>query len=154
MKSGIIQPPAFQRPSGKLFLGTQQNNLVHGDDTLVLLDTISANFKDGIEDVATHRITPGVAGWYSIVGQVEFESLSMVADARFGVNIRVSGVLANENWVHSSIANTVTGVCLLPCYYLTPADYVELHARSYAGVDTVDISSNELSTFLALQRVR
>lgn len=153
MNTQIIRPPAFQKPSGKLYLGTDQLNLVNTVATLVELDTIPAAFKDGIENIVTHRITPGRAGFYSIVGQVWFKSL--IADKDYFAMIRISGAtIACDSNAHASYAAAVTAKCCLPNQYLSNTDYVQLYAQSFAGVDTVDIESTESRTFLAVQRVR
>ena len=52
----IIQPPAFQRPTGKLVLDSSQLNLVDGALTQVELDEIPAGYTDGIEDIINFRI--------------------------------------------------------------------------------------------------
>lgn len=150
----IGSPPAYQnqRPSGKLYLNNDQLNLVDSAPTLVLLDTIPAAFVDGIENVATHRITPGVAGWYSIAGQVWFDNV--IAAKKYRCAIMVSNQLVAVNYNHSSLADTLSCLCSVPCHYLTAVNYVELWATSFAGVHTVDIGIWEQYTYLAVQRVR
>jgi hypothetical protein len=155
MHTQIIRPPAFQRPSGKLYLSAEQVNLVNSSLTLVELDTIPAAYKDGIENTSLHRITPGKAGFYCIVGQVYF--WSCVADKSYFSLIRISGgAIVSDVSSHTGNqpGNAVTAKCSLPNQYLSKTDYVQLYAQSFAGVDTVDINPEESRTFLALQRVR
>jgi len=147
----IGSPPAPQRPSGCLYLNNIQLNLVDSTPTLVLLETIPAEYTDGIENVGTHRITPGKAGFYSIVGKIRLEQV--VADKKYEALIKVSGVVIHQQYIHASLADVIGVSCVIPCLYLTAANYVELWAESFAGVNTVDISS-ALDTFLAVQRVR
>jgi len=149
----IILSPAYQRPSGKLILDAPQLNLVNLTPTVVLLDVIPAVYVDGIENVGTHRITPGVAGFYSIVGQVSFSSV--VADKSYCCYLTVNGVNVDRNLVHASYATLgVCAKCCQPNYYLSATDFVVLTALSYAGVNTVDVDNSYNSTFLAVQRVR
>ena len=156
MSQGIIQPPAYQRPSGKLYLGSEQINLVDMTETLVELDTIPAGYTDGVENVVTHRITPGVAGFYSIVGQVYF--VGCIANKSYYSLIRLNaaGAWLCDRGVHTGglVGHAVAAICILPNQYLSKTDFVSLWAQSNAGVDTVDITQTEPRTFLALQRVR
>lgn len=153
MNTQIIRPPAFQRPSGKLYLSADQLNLVDASVTLVELDAIPAAYKDGIENTGTYRITPGRAGFYSIVGQVRFKNV--ITDKDYYSMIRISGgAFVCEVCAHASYAAAVTAKCCLPNHYFSNTDYVQLWAESFAGVDTVDIDDTEARTFLAIQRVR
>jgi len=153
MGQGIELPPAFQRPSGKLYLANNQLNLVSTVCTLVDLDTIPADFTDGIENTGTHRITPGYGGFYAITGQVTFEAV--VADKDYEARVRLNGGgYICRNVSHASKAGSLSVPVSLSCQLMTVADYIELWAQSDAGVDTVDINISEVFTFLALQRVR
>jgi len=153
MSTRIIRPPAFQKPSGMMYLVGDQLNLVDNQETLVELNTIRVDFNDAIENIVTHRITPGKSGFYSIVGQVRFKSV--VADKSYHALIRRNTVaIVQNNAFHSSNALGLTAVCIVPNWYLEADDYIELYAVSNAGVDTVDIDGCELRTFLAVQRVR
>ena len=154
MGSSIIIPPAFQRPTGKLYLDDYQINLVSGDETLVELETIPAAYNDGIENVVTHRITPGRPGFYAVVGQVSF--MAIVADKDYEARLKMSGgpSYAGRKVTHASRTGTLGVTASTPAHYFSATDYVELWAVSEAGVDTVDINTTEVFTFLALQRVR
>ncbi|MBA7557760.1 hypothetical protein ES705_50531 [subsurface metagenome] len=150
MGTQIIRPPTFQRPSGHLYLGTLQTNLMDGMSTLVLLDTIKADFKDGIENIVTHRITPGKAGFYSVYGHIQF--ISIVADKCYTAYLKKSGGFAVENPNHASFVHQIGVDAFTPCYYFSEIDYVELWAKSESGTDEVDIST--VHTRLIVQRVR
>jgi hypothetical protein len=148
----IYGPQAFQRPSGKLYLAVNQLNLVHNVPTKVLLDTIAANYADGIESTVNHRITPGVAGYYSICGQVAFWLIS--PSKAYVVYIYRSGFNVCTFYANGSVLDIVSGSCCLPNCYLTATDFVELYAESLSGDNNVDIILGEVHTFLAVQRVR
>ena len=151
MNTQIIRAPAFQRPSGKLYLAAAQFNLINTIPTLVLLDSIGAGYKDGIENTVTHRITPGVAGFYSIKGKILLNSVQL--SAVFSAFIYINGVNRDTN--HFSAAQL--GLLTLPCgmdIYLSAIDYVELWVTSVNGDNTADIVAGVETTFLSVQRVR
>lgn len=148
----IGQQPSFQRPSGKLYLGTDQLNLIDTVQTIVDLDTIPAAYKDGIEIALTHRITPGIAGFYSIFGQIKF--INDQDNKRYAVMIAVSDVPVVVNYALSNAITSCTPFVGLPNHYLSDTDYVQLWAVSYSGDNNTDIEAGELSTFLSVQRVR
>jgi len=150
---GLIQPPAFQRPSSKLYLGSNQNDLVSGAPVLVTLDTKPAAYIDGIENVATHRITPGRPGFYAIVGSVFF--VNVIASKVYHTLIKINGAtFIAESVSHAVIVDDVSALCCVPNQYLAATDYIELYAMSEAGVNTVDVYGSEDRTYLAVQRVR
>lgn len=153
MGQDIILPPAFQRPTGKLYLANDQLNLVSGAMTIVQLDTIPPEYTDGIENVGTYGITPGVPGFYSIVGQVWF--YNVVADKWYDSAILINAATFEcESSSQSSQPASITTKSVAASIYLTNTDFVRLVAWSGAGVHTVDIGAGRPRTFLNLQRVR
>jgi len=141
-----------QRPSGKMYLATPQLNLVSDIWTPVELDTISANFNDGIEDITNHKITPGHAGFYDAKGLVMFSSV--VANMYYGLIIRLNGTdNIISTYSHSSLAEYLSVICSAHVY-LSATDYLDLIAAAFTGVNTVDIRAGEDRTFLSVQRVR
>lgn len=155
MHTQIIRPPAFQRPSGKLYLSADQLNLVNTIATLVELDTIPTEYKDGIEDTTLHFLKPLRAGFYNVVGQIYFSAC--IADKTYYAMLRLSGgTFISDVPVHTGnqAGNCVSAKCCLPNQYFSNTDYVQLYGQSFAGVDTVDIDHDVSRTFLALQRVR
>jgi len=152
MTTEIRPPAAHQRPSGKMYLSADQLNLVSAVWTVVELNTISANFGDGIEDTAGHRITPGVAGFYDVKGQVAFKNV--IADKSYYASVRINGVTyKGVVYDQAAIAANLTVPVNLHLY-LSDTDYLELLAISIAGVNTVDVYAGETRTFLSVQRVR
>ena len=152
MTTRIIQAPAYQKPSGKLYLSAEQFNLANGIWTKVELDAIAAGFTDGIEDTTNHRIKPGFAGWYNIIGLVMFHN--PVAAARYYTRIWANGTTAlaqNYSWCGGGDLFSVPVDTLVK---LTATDYIELWAESHSGDDTVDIWYSCENTFLSIQRVR
>ncbi len=154
MKSGtIITPaPAYQKPSGKLYLSSPQLNLANGVWTLVTLTGIGAGFTDGIEDTANFRITPGYAGFYIIQGLVTF--LNVVAARNYSAGLLISNttwLCANTGWTGGGVYYSVPVLALVK---LSATDYVELKALSGSGDNTVDLYADLANTYLSVQRVR
>ena len=137
---------------GKLYLGTDQLNLVNGSMTLIELDTIPANFTDGIEDTGNHRITPGQAGFYHIIGQVTFRHV--VADVAYLARIRLNGNDYKATGTGLAAVALSLTIPVVVHLYLSATDYVELIVVSFSGNNTVDVFGTEDQTFLSLQRVR
>lgn len=152
-KGTIITPaPAYQKPSGKLYLSADQLNLVNNTWTLVELDAIGAGFADGIENTGTHRITLVVPGFYTLLGQVTFKNA--VVDCSYDARLYLNGstlLLLNYNFSGRDGLYSVPVSCP---YKFNATDYVELWARSISGGDTVDIAGGVAFTFLSVQRVR
>jgi len=152
MTTRITPAPAYQRPSGKLYLGSDQLNLVHDTATLVELDTIASGFTDGIEDTANHKITPGVAGFYLITAQVRFMNLVAEKTYKAGIVVNAASYYChNITWAGGGVYLTMPLAALVK---LTATDYVRLFAESESGDDTVDIGGSQWATFLSVQRVR
>ena len=152
MHTQVIYAPAFQRPSGKLYLGTNQLNLMHGAFVDVNLDTISANFSDNVEDVINHKITPGRAGLYLIVGQVSFFNVRADKDYCSYLELNDSTYIST-NVIHAALAE-ILHVPVIALVWLSSNDYIKLIGMSNADVDTVDVVGQKDSTFLFVQRVR
>lgn len=152
MSIRITPAAAVNKPSGKLYLSVDQLNLVDAVWTVVELDAISAGFTDGIENTGTHRITPGVAGLYCVIGKISLSSV--VADRGYMIALRLNGVTYKSvALLQASIAYTL-GIPVSVHTYMSATDYVELLVRSRALVDTVDLVGAEHHTYMSLQRVR
>jgi hypothetical protein len=153
ISKGVTMPEwPNQIPSGKLYLGTDQLNLVDSAWTLVELDTKGDGYTDDIEGTASHRIAPAVAGFYDIKAQVFFENI--VVDKAYPVGIRKNGTdILCESQLHAVVAPYVAGP-IFAHVHLNALDYLELIAMSKSGGNTVDIHAGERYTFLSVQRVR
>lgn len=148
----ITRPPCWEQPSGKLYLNTNQLDLVNNIWTVVELNSLTAGFTDGIEDPTNHRITPGVAGFYDVKGQMWF--MNVIADKRYLVKIlKNAATNVVTGCLQASIAEYLCVACAAHVY-LSATDYLELMAQSRAGVDTVDILAGVEFTHLSVQRVR
>ena len=142
----------MQKPSGRLYLASDQLNLSAGFPSRVDLDTIDPDFNDGIEDVENHKITPGVAGYYLITGQVTLDIED--TNAEFQVTVKMNAatnILGAHN--HNSLAGRMSVRCS-NVYYLDDNDYVQLYIKPVTGGDTTDVLGSKAYTFLGLQRVR
>ena len=147
MHTQIIRPPAFQRPSGGMYV-TGITDLTNGSYVLMTFDTIISGFNDGIEDVVNHWIKPGVAGYYSIAARISFQNV--VADKTYIGDLRVSGVSKETAYWHAATTTFLGGRIVVPVFYLTATDYLTLYAMSNSGDNTVDVNKAKLW----VQRVR
>jgi len=137
-------------PGGELYLNTDQDNLVSGVPTKVELDTVNGEWTDGIEDTGNHRILPGVAGRYLVIGQVMFTNV--IAGKKYEANVQRSGAQRITGYKYSSLTENLT-IRISSVLILTAIQYLELWAVSNADVDTVDIKSGMSYTHLTVQRV-
>lgn len=130
-------PPTILKPSGCLFLGQNQNNLPIDVWTDVELNTISSGFTDGIEDTVNHKITPGVAGLFLLIGRISF--VEIIGDYEYGCAIELNGGgTLIENWGHSSLEADLN-VCCTMIHWLTNTDYIKLQAYNGGNAATVDV---------------
>ena len=134
-----------------MYLSANQLNLVSGVITVVEVDTIPAEYVDGIENEVTYRITPEVAGFYSVDGVITLANV--IATKDYTGYLYISNVARDINEQHSAINLPVTMKLFMNSVYFSITDYVDLRVKSGAGVDTVDISAG-YKTSLTVQRVR
>jgi hypothetical protein len=153
MRSGIIQLPAFQRPSGYLYLDATQYDIVDSTPTRVALNTIHALFVDGIENIATYRITPGRAGFYQVNAQATF--VNLIANKAYKIEVRLNSMTPIISTIkHASFVSVLDVNCSC-VVYLTAAQWLDLWVCHDAGVNTIDIAgTDQWITFLNVQRVR
>lgn len=149
-----VTAPNLSRPSGELGLGTNQLNIVSGTPTTVLIDTIAAGFADGIEDTGNNRITPGVPGWYLIVGRIRWSSVPAATNLVAMVRRNGSTVVVQNQNENSVGGSGLPVQCSKVIKVAQVSDYFELRGLQNSGVNTPDIDGQEEETFLAVQRVR
>jgi len=141
-----------QKQQCRMYLGTDQNNLVHDTWTTVGLDTDSYD-PDNISDTGSHKITPTSAGYYLVVGQVTFKATDMVDEKLYAATILKNGAFIARGNAHSSMSAGILTVPVMDVVYLDGDDYVTLQAYSYSGDNAVDVQGEEAMTFLTVQRV-
>ena len=154
----ITSPPAsadgyVPEPSGFLYLVSDQLNLVNGVFTKILLNGIGAGYTDGIENVVTHRICPGIAGYYSISACVYFQNA--VASKNYTAALVDGGGFLQISYsiVHSnSIVNNELTARLTVLKKMAVDSWVELWAKSESGDNNVDVKSGY--SWMSVQRVR
>lgn len=144
-------------PHGRLHLGSTQEDIVNDTQTKVEIDTISASFVDGIEDVINYRITSGRAGLYLCFGQVAFENavIDKLYRALIFRNFGIGG--SRRVGIQENFLEYAGGIICVPVFgevWLDTDDYVELYAYHFAGVNTVDLTAGEINTYLFAQWIR
>jgi hypothetical protein len=141
-------------PYARMYLTAAQNNLTDVTWTTISLDTDTFDYST-ITDLSNYKITPGVAGYYLVIGQVSYAEASLVASKTYSAQIYKNGTTAIKT-VHKSIGAAVTedvtvevcDVCLLD-----DDDYIQLRGYVNAGASTVDITTGTAATNLVLFRL-
>jgi hypothetical protein len=148
-----IDTVAKQIPSGGLYLDAAVNNHANDSVFLIPLDTKKSGFTDGIESTGDHRITPGVAGYYSIHGCICWSS-SFINNSYYQARVYISTNLVAINTSNPNAGgDTFVHISLNPVY-LSASDYIELFGWKHGDTTAADVASGSYSTFLSVQRVR
>ena len=138
-------------PYARMFVTAAQNNLTDVTWTTIALDTDTFDFST-ITDLSNYKITPGVAGYYLVIGQVCYTNV--IADKTYGAQIYKNATTAIKTSSEQIGASTsdvpveVTDVMLLD-----DDDYIQLRGYVNAGAATVDIKTGTANTNLVLFRL-
>lgn len=151
-KAANVNIPA-QTPNGRMYLELTQEDIPDLSSIQVLLETVSANFTDGIEDIANHWIKPLVAGWYEFHASLYLEHL--VDTKRYELHVcRSPGdVLIAQDFRHAATNNQMTLNVSDVCY-LTALQYLDVHIYHNDATESLHILGVDVGSFLSVQRVR
>ena len=141
-------------PYARMYLTAAQNNLTDVTWTTVSLDTDTFDFST-ITDLSNYKITPAVAGYYLVIGQVSYAEASLVASKTYSAQIYKNGTTAIKT-VHKSIGAAVTEDVTVPVsdvVLLDADDYIQLRAYVNCGASTVDLTTGTANTNLVLFRL-
>lgn len=141
---GLIPIKPNIKIKARAYLSANQLNLVNNVFTKILLDTESYDIGNNF---ANYKFTAPVDGYYPVAGQVFFTSV--VADKSYTSSLYKNGSAIIYSTAHSSLATSVS-VAFTDIISLVAGDYLELYARSAAGVDTVDVVGDSQYTYLAV----
>ena len=143
---------SLHKPNGKLGMSTTQALATDTWET-VELDTIDSDFTDSIEDGTNHKITPGVAGFYIIIGSVGLltdgqGNYSFAVAVSKNVGLEVIGV--SQIYKSDPLATSIViGPAVI--VYLSASDYIQLRVKT-TNPDAV--VSGDVDTSLVVQRMR
>lgn len=148
---GVVDTSIDHKPCGRLHLNAAMTDLTNTLDTKVLLDGSSTSYGDGTEDTDNNNITPGIAGWYEIIGQVCFNA--SVANQEYEVSIKRDLGTRKIKHAHASKTGsfTVQIVCVLK---LSATERIELWCRSRSGDNLTDVYTGTENTFLEVNMLR
>jgi len=156
-KAANVNIPA-QTPNGKLFLNHNQDIVHGGAPVLVEIDEIHTDFTDGIEDIANHKITPGVIGWYLVIGKVCWESAEI--DIRYDLSLTLNPGAAHRLF-DSQVCSLTGGTgaqfhCkVVDVIKITNVNqYFELKVVNNSVADHATLINGHDYTFMTVQRVR
>lgn len=148
-----IGSPIDNRPNGEMELSANQNDIASGTPTKVLLNTVPADFVDGIEDTGNNRIGPVRPGWYQVTGRIVWNNVP--AETRLVAQVKRTGatiIVGNTN--EYSVGGSGLPVECSKLVKLAANAYLELEGIQNSGVGTVDIRGGARETFLQAQRIR
>ena len=131
------------------YLSSDQLNLVNDTWTKVTLNAelfdLGADF-----DTTTYKFTCDTAGYYLISGLVHFRTGTVIADKEYNAAIRVNGVTVILTGNHSRLTTAFSMALPAKLIHLSVNDYIELWARSRAGVNTVDLYGSAAANYLSV----
>jgi len=147
-KAANVNIPA-QTPSGRMFLNNAQV-IPTGVPTVIELDSISAGFADGIEDIVNHWILPGVAGFYQFNASIQIDATA--SDILYILSVFKNVTVIAQDQIHSFGIENVT-LNVSDIVKLTNLESLHLKLTHTKGSDET-VSNVESKTFLSVQRVR
>ena len=156
---GISSPPVAltNKPSGKLYLRNSQDDLATGTLTKVEMADVMTGFTDGIEDTVNNRITPGVAGLYTVHALVDFIHIDQGAMQHLFLKMNGSDYHVQKEQA-SAVGGTAEHQSMEVSIELwfDDDDYIELWVKTESSGDNVDVGGHTegQATYLEVQRVR
>lgn len=146
---------AYEKPLPQVrtraWLQAAQNNLTSGNNTKVLLDTITYDVGENF-DLSNNLFTVPYNGYYMIIGSVGF--LNGVADKRYGATLFIDSVQMSLTIVSVGSDATVNPVSVsTDILYLNQGQIVELYAFNADGTSTTDLNPMETRTFLDIHLI-
>ena len=142
---------SIERVACRIYLGSNQGNLVDGTFTKVLLDTVTHDLGKNFDIVTNNRFDVPVSGLYKVWGKVDF--VNTIADKDYVAAIYVDGSAISYGRVHTGDATNEIDALVNDEIYLRKDAYVELFAQSNSGGNTVDIKGASTDTFLGLRLI-
>jgi len=138
-------------PYARMYNTAAQNNLTDVTWTTITLDTDT--FDSGtITDLSNYKITPAVAGYYMVLGQITYENV--VAEKTYYAQIYKNGTTATATRSQQNgAATTDVSVVVHDVVLLDADDYIQLRAYVNVGASTVDVNIGTADTYLILYRL-
>lgn len=146
---GVIQS---LQPCARVYLSADQDDLVNGAETKILLNTES--YDVGSDFDTTHSsFTVPVTGYYQINASIRWEGTELVADKTYVIIIKKNEDTIIYNILHASVQFRLKGF-LSDVIYLTIGDEITLWGKQNSGGNLIDINSGESVTFLSIRLVQ
>lgn len=139
------------KPYARMYVNAAQNNLTDATWTTITLDTDT--FDSGtITDTSNYKITPAVAGYYLVIGQVTFTNV--IAEKTYAAQLYVNGSTVKKiTYMQNGAATTDVSAPVTDVIYFDSDDYVQLRGYVNCGAATVDINTGTEDTNLVLYRL-
>jgi len=134
-----------------MFVTAAQDNLTDVTWTTITLDTDTFDFST-ITDLSNYKITPAVAGYYMVLGQVTYANV--IAEKTYYAQIYKNGTTATATRSQQNgAATTDVSVTVQDVVLLDDDDYIQLRGYVNCGAATVDINAGTADTYLILYRL-
>jgi hypothetical protein len=139
------------KPYARMYGTAAQANLTDVTWTTITLDTDT--FDSGtITNLSSYKITPAVAGYYIIIGQITYENA--IAEKTYYAQIYKNGTTATATRSQQNgAATTDVSVTVQDVVLLDADDYITLRGYVNCGANTVDINVGTADTYLILYRL-
>ncbi|MBA7584276.1 hypothetical protein ES708_26229 [subsurface metagenome] len=132
----------------RAYLSANQLNIPSGIVTLINLDTVSYDIGSNF-NTATHKFVVPITGYYLLSSQLTWLGGTVIANQGYTLSIKKNGVGIATNDTQSSttsaICNTYSNIFLLAA-----TNEIELWAKHWAGVNTIDIRGDKTHTFMSI----
>ena len=141
------------RSCARAYLSADQDNLVDGVLTKILLDTESFDVGNDF-DTATSSFTVPYTGYYQISASIRWEADDMVADKTYLTYIKkndlATTIIYSTN--QSSLAGAVLKGFISDTVHLTAGDTIAMWAVQNSGGDTIDVDGvYDYTTFMSIR---
>ena len=138
-------------PYARMYVTAAQDNLTDVTWTTITLDTDTFDFST-ITDLSNYKITPAVAGYYMVLGQVTYANV--IAEKTYYAQIYKNGTTATATRSQQNgAATTDVSVTVQDVVLLDDDDYIQLRGYVNCGAATVDINAGTADTYLILYRL-
>ena len=119
--------------------------------TLIALDTENYDVGNNFNTTTSKFIVP-IPGKYQVFGNIEWKSGTVITDSLYQMGIYVGAETAAGSLIHASANNALMNFNILETSF-SIGDEITLKGVQHSGVDTVDVQSGTMATWLSVKLV-
>ena len=139
-------------PRCRAYRSGDQLNLTDNTPIKVQLDAETYDSGNIFDSSTNYRCTPGVEGYYLVIGHVYFKAAGILDDKYVYAMIYENGALVAESTVTTS-GSKAHSVEVQDIIYIDSDDYIELYAKHWNGDNNPDIRGGSAYTFLDVHKI-